>query len=87
MVATDLTQRLWAKNKHYGWIPRARVVHANGEATFGGEWREADGRRFLAYLQRAPARDVFARRGFGLPQGKPFDFAQGKALGVAQDRP
>lgn len=46
VVATDLTQRLWAKNKHYGWIPRARVVHANGEATFGGEWREADGRRF-----------------------------------------
>lgn len=46
VVATDLTQRLWAKNKHYGWVPRARVVHAKGEATFGGEWREADGRRF-----------------------------------------
>lgn len=46
VVATDLTQRLWAKNRHYGWIPRARVVHTKGEATFGGEWREADGRRF-----------------------------------------
>lgn len=32
---------------------------------------EAEGRRFLVYLQSAPARDVFARRGFGLPQGTP----------------
>lgn len=32
---------------------------------------EADGRRFLAFLQSAPARDVFARRGFGIPQGNP----------------
>ena len=40
---------------------------------------EAEGRRFLAYLQSPPARDVFVRRGFGLPQGT--------RLGVAQDRP
>ena len=32
---------------------------------------EAEGRRFLAFLQSAPARAVFARRGFGIPQGKP----------------
>jgi iron complex outermembrane receptor protein len=46
VVATDLTQRLWAKNKHYGWAPRARFGHKNGELTVGGEWREADGRRW-----------------------------------------
>lgn len=46
VVATDLTQRLWAKNKHYGWVPRARFAHAKGELTVGGEWRESTGRRF-----------------------------------------
>jgi iron complex outermembrane receptor protein len=46
VVATDMTQRLWARNRHYGWAPRARVKHANGELTMGGEWREADGRRW-----------------------------------------
>ena len=46
VVATDMTQRLWAKNRHYGWVPRARFAHAKGEMTVGGEWREADGRRF-----------------------------------------
>jgi iron complex outermembrane receptor protein len=46
VVATDLTQRLWARNRHYGWAPRARVRHDRGELTVGGEWREADGRRF-----------------------------------------
>jgi molybdate transport system substrate-binding protein len=28
---------------------------------------EAEARRFLAYLRSAPAREIFARRGFGLP--------------------
>jgi len=28
---------------------------------------EADARRFLDFLQTAPARDVFVRRGFGVP--------------------
>jgi iron complex outermembrane receptor protein len=46
VVASDLTQRLWAKNKHYGWIPRARVRHDRGELTVGAEWREAVGRRW-----------------------------------------
>jgi len=46
VVATDLTQRLWARNRHYGWAPRARMKHAKGELTVGGEWREADGRRW-----------------------------------------
>ncbi len=46
VVASDLTQRLWAKNKHYGWVPRARIRHERGELTVGGEWREAVGRRW-----------------------------------------
>ena len=46
VVATDMTQRLWAKNRHYGWAPRAKFAHAKGELTVGGEWREADGRRW-----------------------------------------
>ena len=46
VVASDLTQRLWARNKHYGWVPRARFRHDRGELTVGGEWREAVGRRW-----------------------------------------
>lgn len=42
---------------------------------------EAEGRRFLAFLQSAPARAVFARRGFG----KPFDSAR-QELALAQDK-
>jgi iron complex outermembrane receptor protein len=41
-----MTQRLWVKNQHYGWIPRARFEHAKGELTLGGEWREAIGRHW-----------------------------------------
>ena len=32
---------------------------------------EAESKRFLAFLQSAPAREVFARRGFGASPGKP----------------
>lgn len=46
VVASDMTQRLWVKNQHYGWIPRARFEHAKGELTLGGEWREAIGRHW-----------------------------------------
>jgi iron complex outermembrane receptor protein len=46
VIATDMTQRLWARNRHYGWIPRARIAHARGELTAGGEWRESDGQRW-----------------------------------------
>lgn len=46
VIASDLTQRLWARNKHYGWVPRARLRHDRGELTVGGEWRESTGRRW-----------------------------------------
>ena len=46
VVAADMTQRLWVKNKHYGWIPRAKFQHAHGALTVGGEWREHEGRHW-----------------------------------------
>jgi iron complex outermembrane receptor protein len=46
VVATDMTQRLWVRNAHYGWAPRARFGHSRGELTVGGEWREHTGRHW-----------------------------------------
>jgi hypothetical protein len=46
VVASDLTQRLWVRNNHYGWAPRARLRHDKGELTVGGEWREHTGRHW-----------------------------------------
>ena len=46
VIASDMTQRLWVRNKHYGWVPQARVKHAHGELTVGGEWREHTGRHW-----------------------------------------
>ena len=46
VIASDMTQRLWVRNKHYGWVPQARVKHARGELTVGGEWREHTGRHW-----------------------------------------
>jgi iron complex outermembrane receptor protein len=46
VIASDLTQRLWVRNKHYGWAPRARLRHDKGELTVGGEWREHTGRHW-----------------------------------------
>src|SRR5207245_173186 len=46
VVAADMTQRLWVQNRHYGWIPRARLRHARGTLTVGGEWREHEGRHW-----------------------------------------
>jgi len=46
VVAADMTQRLWVRNRHYGWVPRARIRHGRGELTFGGEWREHVGRHW-----------------------------------------
>ena len=56
VVASDMTQRLWVRNRHYGWIPRARVQHDHGELTFGGEWRESVGRHWgeLTWAQALP---------------------------------
>lgn len=46
VIAADMTQRLWARNRHYGWVPRGRLTHGRGELTVGGEWRESQGRRW-----------------------------------------
>jgi iron complex outermembrane recepter protein len=46
VTGTDMTQRLWVRDRHYGWVPRARIQHHNGQLTFGGEWREHDGRHW-----------------------------------------
>ena len=50
-------------------IPRsavfAELAIVNPAAVIRGP-HEAEGRRFLAFLQSAPAREVFARRGFGI---------------------
>lgn len=46
VVASDMTQRLWVRNEHYGWVPRARLRHDRGELVVGGEWREHSGRHW-----------------------------------------
>lgn len=45
-------------------VPGLDIVYS--AAVIAGS-SEAEGRRFLRFLQSAPARAVFARRGFGLP--------------------
>jgi iron complex outermembrane receptor protein len=46
VTGSDMTQRLWVRNRHYGWVPRAKIRHGKGELTVGGEWREHDGRHW-----------------------------------------
>ena len=56
VVASDMTQRLWVRNYHYGWIPRARIAHDKGVLTLGGEWRRHEGRHWgeLTWAQALP---------------------------------
>jgi iron complex outermembrane receptor protein len=56
VTGSDMTQRLWVRNQHYGWVPRARVNHGKGELTLGGEWREHTGRHWgeLTWSQALP---------------------------------
>ncbi|HYQ96333.1 MAG TPA: TonB-dependent receptor [Candidatus Eisenbacteria bacterium] len=56
VIASDMTQRLWVRNRHYGWIPRARYEHGRGELTAGAEWREHTGRHWgeLTWAQALP---------------------------------
>ena len=56
VIASDMTQRLWVRNRHYGWIPRARFAHGKGELTAGAEWREHVGRHWgeLTWSQVLP---------------------------------
>jgi len=46
VVASDITQRLWVRDTHYGWVPQAKFGHSHGELTVGGEWREHTGRHW-----------------------------------------
>jgi iron complex outermembrane receptor protein len=39
----DAVRRRWVANRHYGWVPRARVEHDRGVLTVGGELRFHDG--------------------------------------------
>ncbi len=56
VIASDMTQRLWVRNRHYGWIPRMRYAHGKGELTLGTEWREHTGRHWgeLSWGQALP---------------------------------
>ncbi len=56
VTGSDMTQRLWVRDRHYGWIPRARYAHAKGDLTLGGEWREHTGRHWgeLTWSQALP---------------------------------
>src|SRR5260221_526759 len=37
VVRFDVTRRREVINRHYGWLPRARIAHAGGVLTVGGE--------------------------------------------------
>ncbi len=56
VIGSDMTQRLWVRNRHMGWVPRARYSHGKGELTVGGEWREHEGRHWgeLTWSQALP---------------------------------
>jgi iron complex outermembrane receptor protein len=58
----DLVRRRTVQNRHYGWIPRARLEHDRGTLTVGGELRAHDGRHFGQVLS-----------GDGLTPGTPPD--------------
>lgn len=59
-VASDIVRRRTVANQHYGWVPRLRIVHANGELIVGGELRAHDGQHWGEVLS-----------GNGLPPGTP----------------
>jgi iron complex outermembrane receptor protein len=54
----DLVRRREVTNRHAGWIPRVRMLHAGGALTVGGEVRWHDGRHVGT-----------VRSGNGLPPG------------------
>ncbi len=60
----DIVRRRTVENRHYGWLPRARIEHASGALTVGGELRAHDGRHFGE-----------VKSGDGLPPGTPPDQA------------
>jgi iron complex outermembrane receptor protein len=44
VARADLVRRREVTNRHFGWVPRARLEHARGAFTLGGELRAHDGR-------------------------------------------
>ena len=46
VTSFDLVRRRTVANRHYGWIPRLRIGHADGTLTVGGELRAHDGRHW-----------------------------------------
>jgi iron complex outermembrane receptor protein len=42
----DLVRRRTVANRHFGWVPRARLDHPDGTLTLGGELRSHDGRHW-----------------------------------------
>ena len=50
----DVTRRREVVNRHFGWLPRARLTHANGALTVGGELRFHDGRHQGSVLAGDP---------------------------------
>ena len=42
----DLVRRRTVENRHYGWVPRARIQHAGGALTLGGELRAHQSRHW-----------------------------------------
>jgi len=56
----DVVRRRTIANRHYGWVPRARIEHSGGALTVGGELRAHDGRHWGEVLS-----------GDGLPPGTP----------------
>jgi iron complex outermembrane receptor protein len=60
----DLVRRRDVANRHFGWVPRARIAHAHGALTVGGELRFHDGRHVGTVIS-----------GDGLPPGTQPDHA------------
>lgn len=60
VIAADLVRHREVTNRHYGWVPRARLEHAHGALTLGGELRFHDGHHVGTVTS-----------GDGLPPGTP----------------
>ncbi len=60
----DIVRRRDVTNRHFGWVPRARIAHAHGALIVGGELRFHDGHHVGTLVS-----------GDGLPPGTPPDLA------------
>ena len=50
----DVTRRREVVNRHFGWLPRARLTHGAGTLTVGGEVRFHDGRHIGTVIAGDP---------------------------------